>query len=161
MVAGRFRFHSGCGSRRIGSSTEPTTRRTAAWFASRLRLASSVSCVRPRVNSCRCGLILVCLAARHDFQGIIGQGSWDRLVPRSPLRRCESAIISNERRIFRLPSACRCDRHRPNVPRPDYPKFLCLRLPLPGRSGRSLVHRGRPWAKTGLPRSPKPAADFC
>jgi hypothetical protein len=86
---------------------------------------------------------------------------WDRLVPRSPLRRCESAIISNERRIFRLPSASRCDRHRPKVPRADYPKFLCLRLPLPGRSGRSLVHRGRPWAKTGLPRSPKPAADFC
>jgi hypothetical protein len=74
MVAGRFRFHSGCGSRRIGSSTEPTTQRTAAWFASRLRLASSVSCVRPRVNSCRCGLIFVCLAAHHDFQGIIGQG---------------------------------------------------------------------------------------
>ena len=193
MVAGRFRFHSGCGSRRIGSSTEPTTRRTAAWFASRLRLASSVSCVRPRVNSCRCGLIFVCLAARHDFQGIFGQGSlqcrrrrilrrearrrallraqnghclgidrrddrvrcrrqkvvdlmrpWDRLVPRSPLRRCESAIISNERRVFRLPSASRCDRHRPKVPRAHYPKFLCLRLPLPGRSGRSLVRRGRP-----------------
>ena len=51
MVAGRCRFHSGCGSHRIGSSTDLTTRRTAASFASPLRPASSVSCVRPRVNS--------------------------------------------------------------------------------------------------------------
>jgi hypothetical protein len=37
--------------RRIGSSTEATTPRDrAAWFASRLRPAFSVSCVRPRVN---------------------------------------------------------------------------------------------------------------
>ena len=50
-----------------------TTRRTAAWFASRLRPAFSVSCVRARVNSCRCGLIFFCLAARHDLQGIIAQ----------------------------------------------------------------------------------------
>jgi hypothetical protein len=90
-------------------------------------------------------LIFVCLAALHNFQGVIGQGSlqcprrilrrarpdaalssvlrtgrclgmdrrddrvrcrcqkvvdlmrpWDRLVPRSPQRRCDSAIISNE-----------------------------------------------------------------
>ena len=40
-----------------------TTRRTAAWFASRLRPAFSVSCVRARVNSCRSGLIIFCLAA--------------------------------------------------------------------------------------------------
>ena len=55
--------HSGCGSRRIGSSTESTTRRAAAWFASRLRPAFSVSCLRPRANSCRSGLIIFCLAA--------------------------------------------------------------------------------------------------
>jgi hypothetical protein len=50
MVVGRCRFHSGCGSRRIGLSTESTTRRTAAWFASRLRPAFSVSYVRPTVD---------------------------------------------------------------------------------------------------------------
>ena len=43
-----------------------------AEIASRLRPAFSVSCVRPRVNSCRRGLICFCLAARHYFQGIIG-----------------------------------------------------------------------------------------
>ena len=65
MVAGRCRFHSGCGSHRIGSSTEPTTRRTAPCSVSRLRPASSVSYVRPKVNSYRCALIVVCLVARH------------------------------------------------------------------------------------------------
>src|SRR6516165_1239854 len=52
-VVGRCRFRSGCASRRIGSSTELTTRRTAPWFASRLRPAFSVSCARARVKSQR------------------------------------------------------------------------------------------------------------
>src|SRR6516164_2028992 len=52
-VVGRCRFHSGCASRRIGSSTELTTRRTAPWFASRLRPAFSVSCARARVKGQR------------------------------------------------------------------------------------------------------------
>ena len=74
MVAGRCRFHSGCGSRRIGSSTEPTTRRTAAWFASRLRLASFVSCVRPRVNSSQCGLISFASPSATIFKTLLGRG---------------------------------------------------------------------------------------
>ena len=74
MVAGRCRFHSGCVSRRIGSSTEPTTRRTAPWFASRLKLASCVSCVRPRVNSCRCGLISLASPSATIFKALLGRG---------------------------------------------------------------------------------------
>ena len=116
MVAGRCRFHSGCGSRRIGSSTEPTTRRTAPWFASRLRLASFVSCVRPRVNSCRCGLISFASPSATIFKALLGRGrcndftsshgtsrhavpAWRRRirapVPRS-LTPCLGGVVSGE-----------------------------------------------------------------
>jgi hypothetical protein len=93
MVVGGCRFHSGCGSRRTGSSTESTTRQTAPWFASRLRPAFSVSCVRAIVNSCRCGLIFFCLAARHDLQGIHRAGVVAVLSPH-PMARIHRSISS-------------------------------------------------------------------
>ncbi len=100
MVVGGCRFHSGCGSRRTGSSTESTTRRTTPWFASRLRPAFSVSCVRARVNSCSCGLIFFRLAARHYLQGIHQAGVVAVLSPHPMARASTGRILLASARRF-------------------------------------------------------------
>ena len=94
MVAGRCRIHSGSGSRRIGSSTEPTTRRTAPWSVSRLRPASSVSCVRPKVNLCRCGFIFRQSMLGKGYRRTAIQLRRSSHVPRLPLARsCHSRPV--------------------------------------------------------------------
>ena len=136
MVAGRCRFHSGCGSRRIGSSTEPTTRRTAPWFASRLRLASFVSCVRPRVNSCRCGLISFASPSATIFNALLGRG------------RCNDFTSSHGTSRHALPAWRR--RIRAPVPRSLTP---CLGGVVSGES--VLASRSRPLAAMGQCREPE------
>ena len=136
MVAGRCRFHSGCGSRRIGSSTEPTTRRTAPWFASRLRLASFVSCVRPRVNSCRCGLISFASPSATIFNALLGRG------------RCNDFTSSHGTSRHAVPAWRR--RIRAPVPRSLTP---CLGGVVSGES--VLASRSRPLAAMGQCREPE------
>src|SRR6202171_1511548 len=63
-------------------------------------------------KSCRCGLIFFCLAARHDFQGIIGQRPLQplRLVPAERPERSDDADRGQADLTYR--SRCALNGHQ-------------------------------------------------
>jgi hypothetical protein len=57
---------------RIIDRTDNPTNRGVVCFTPEAGILCFVRPAESYFNSCRCGLIFFCLAARHDFQGVIG-----------------------------------------------------------------------------------------